>query len=171
VLARLRDHNLVERVEHGRWRPDREALLDRFLAEYRGPGGSEQHFYALDSPADVAVRAARGWGHQVAVSADAGPDLIVPWRRPSTVILYVKRVPGIAGPELADAQGRHDANVIVRMPADRSVFPVPALVAELHGTEIPLADPSQMLWDLDDLGGADRAEAAGRLREWLLASR
>jgi DNA-binding transcriptional ArsR family regulator len=173
VLAALRDHNLVERVDRGRWRPDREALLDRFMAEYRGPGGSEQFFHALDSPADVAVRAARSWGHQVAVSADAGPDLIVPWRRPSTVILYVKRVPEVNGMglELVGAQGRHDANVIVHMPADRSVFPVPALVAELHGMEIPLADPSQMLWDLDDLGGADRAEAAGRLREWLLASR
>jgi hypothetical protein len=170
VLARLRDHNLVEKVERGRWRPNREALLDRFMAEYRGPGGSEQFFYALESPADVAVRAARSLGYQVAVSADVGPDLIVPWRRPSTVILYVKRVSNMAALELVDAQGRHDANVIVRTPADRSVFPVPALVAELHGVEIGLADPSQMLWDLDDLGGADRAEAAGRLRECLLAS-
>jgi DNA-binding transcriptional ArsR family regulator len=173
VLSRLRDHGLVERVEHGRWRPNRQALLDRFMAEYRGPGGSEWYFYTLDAPADVAVGAARSLGHQVALSADVGPDLIVPWRRPSTVILYVKRVPDMngLGLELVDAQGRHDANVIVRMPADRSVFPVPALVAELHGVEIGLADPSQMLWDLDDLGGADRAEAAGRLREWLLASR
>lgn len=173
VLARLRDHNLVQRVDRGRWRPRREALLDRFMAEYRGPGGSEQFFYALDSPAEVAVGAARSWGHEVAVSADVGPDLIVPWRRPSTVILYVKPVPDMVGLglELAGAQGRHDANVIVCMPADRSVFPVPALVAELHGVEIGLADPSQLLWDLDDLGGADRADAAGRLREWLLASR
>jgi len=171
VLARLREHNLVERVEHGRWRHDREALLDRFLAEYHGPGGLEQYFYALDSPAGVATGAVRSWGHQVAVSADVGPDLIVPWRRPSTLILYVKGAPDMTALELVDAQGRHDANVIVRMPADQSVFPVPALVAELHGVEIRLADPSQMLWDLDDLGGADRAEAAGRLRGWLLASR
>jgi hypothetical protein len=173
VLARLREHHLVERVEHRRWRPDRAALLDRFMAEYRGPGGSEQVFYALGSPADVAVQAARSLGHQVAVSADVGPDLIVPWRRPSTVVLYVKRLPETAGLglQLVEAQGRHDANVIVCMPADQSVFPVPALAAEAQGVEIGLADPSQMLWDLEDLGGADRAEAAGRLREWLLASR
>jgi len=25
-----------------------------------------------------------------------------------------------------------------------------------------------MIWDLHDLGGADRAEAAGKLRQWLL---
>jgi hypothetical protein len=57
------------------------------------------------------------------------------------------------------------------MPADQSVFPVPALVAEMSGVEVGLADPSQIIWDLDNLGGADRAEAAGRLREWLVASR
>jgi hypothetical protein len=35
---------------------------------------------------------------------------------------------------------------------------------------VPLADPSQMLWDLQALGGTDRWEAAGRLREWLLTT-
>jgi hypothetical protein len=38
----LQDQKLVERVGHGRWRPRREALLDRFLGEYPGPGGSER---------------------------------------------------------------------------------------------------------------------------------
>ncbi len=171
VLAHLRDNQLVDRVEHRRWRPHREALLDRFLAEYPGPGGSEQYFYSLDSPTDVAIHAARSLEQQVAVSADVGPDLITPWRRPSAVIIYAKRLPDMAGLGLVEAQGRHDANVIVRMPADRSVFPVPTLLAEVRGVEVGLADPSQMIWDLDDLGGADRAEAAGRLREWLLASR
>jgi len=48
------------------------------------------------------------------------------------------------------------------------VFPVPALVGQVQGNEVPLADPLQQIWDLQDLGGADRIEAAGRLREWLL---
>jgi hypothetical protein len=69
---------------------------------------------------------------------------------------------------LTDAQGRHDANVIIRAPEDRSVFPVPALVGQVQGNKVPLADPLQQIWDLQDLGGADRIEAAGRLREWLL---
>jgi len=62
----------------------------------------------------------------------------------------------------------NDANVIVRMPADRSVFPARELEGEFKGARIPLADPVQMIWDLHDLGGADRAEAAGKLRQWLL---
>jgi hypothetical protein len=171
VLHQLLEQHLVERVEHGQWQPHREALLDRFLAEYPGPGGSEQLFYTLDSPAHVAVDAARRLGDQIAVSADVGPDLLVAWRRPSVLIAYVRRLVDPAELGLVEAQGRHDANVIIRMPADQSVFGIPALVADLQGVDVALADPAQMVWDLLDLGGADRAEAAGRLREWLLARR
>jgi hypothetical protein len=171
VLAQLRDQDLVERRPNGRWRPRKEALLDRFLAEYPGPGGADQFLYTLDPPLEAAVTAARILGDQVSVSADVGPDLLEPWRRPSAVILYVRQLVDPESLGLVEAQGRHDANVIIRMPEDYSVFPFRQLVAEAHGIEVQLADPTQMIWDLLDLGGADRAEAAGRLREWLLASR
>jgi len=170
VLHHLRDLKLVDIAGHGRWEPHREALLDRFLAEYPGPGGSEHYYYTLDSPVEVAVRAGRAStpARPMAVSADVGPDLIVPWRRPSLVILYARHAVDPSNLGLTDAQGRHDANVILRIPGDRSVFPVPALAGEVRGNEVPLADPLQQIWDLQDLGGADRIEAAGRLREWLL---
>jgi hypothetical protein len=173
VLHQLHDLKLVDISGHGRWKPYREALLDRFLAEYPGPGGSEQYHYTLDTPVDVAVHAGRAStrGQPIAVSADVGPDLIVPWRRPSLVILYVRNAIDPSRFGLTDAQGRHDANVIIRTPEDRSVFPVPALAGEVQGNEVPLADPLQQIWDLQDLGGADRIEAAGRLREWLLERR
>ena len=170
ILHHLYGLELVDRSGHGRWEPRREALLDRFLAEYPGPGGSEQYYYSLDSPVDVAVRAGRVStpGRPIAVSADVGPDLILPWRRPSLVILYTKHAIDPSGLGLTQAQGRHDANVIMRTPQDRSVFPTPALVAQIQGSDVPLADPLQQIWDLQDLGGADRIEAAGRLRQWLL---
>jgi hypothetical protein len=171
VLRQLQDHELVDRAANGRWRPRLEALLDRLLAEYPGPGGSVQYFYSLDSPIEVAIRAARELKNRVVASADVGPDLIHAWRRPSEVILYARELVDAAQLELVQARGRHDANVIVRMPADRSVFPVPALVADLQGVEVGLADPSQMIWDLRDLGGADRADAAAELRTWLLTRR
>jgi hypothetical protein len=104
----------------------------------------------------------------MAVSADVGPDLIVPWRRPSLLILYARHAIDPSDLDLTDAQGRHDANVIIRTPEDRSVFPSPVLAGQVQGNEVPLADPLQQIWDLQDLGGADRIEAAGRLREWLL---
>jgi hypothetical protein len=170
ILHQLHDLQLVRISGHGRWEQHREALLDRFLGEYPGPGGSEQYYYTLGSPVDVAVRAGRVStpARPIAVSADVGPDLIVPWRRPSLVILYARHAIDPSGLGLTEAQGRHDANVIMRNPEDRSVFPVPALAAGVQGNEVPLADPLQQIWDLQDLGGADRIEAAGRLREWLL---
>lgn len=170
ILRHLNDLKLVEKTGRGRWKPQREALLDRFLAEYPGPGGSEQYCYSLDSPVEVALRAGEAaTPHRpIVVSADVGPDLIVAWRKPSLVILYAKHVINPSSLGLIDAQGRHDANVIVRMPDDQSVFPIPALVAQVRGSDVPLADPLQQIWDLQDLGGADRLEAAGRLRQWLL---
>ncbi len=170
VLHQLHDLKLVGMSGRGRWEPNRAALLDRFLAEYPGPGGSEHYYYTLDSPVDVAVGAGRVStpGRPIAVSADVGPDLIVPWRRPSLVILYARHAIDPSDFGLTVAQGRHDANVIIRNPEDRSVFPVPALAGQVQGNEVPLADPLQQIWDLQDLGGADRTETAGRLREWLL---
>lgn len=170
VLHRLLDLKLVTRTPQRRWSPDREALLDRFLSEYRGPGGSERYLYSLDPPNEVAARAAREMSDQtsLAVSADVGPDLLLGWRRPSVVILYMRQPPDLDRLGLVDAHGRHDANVIIRIPDDTSVFPTHLLVGEIGGVEVPLADPTQQLWDLQDLGGADRSEAAGRLRAWLL---
>ena len=46
--------------------------------------------------------------------------------------------------------------------------PRPTEVLQLDEVEIPLADPIQMVWDLQDLGGAEREEAAGVMREWIL---
>jgi hypothetical protein len=105
------------------------------------------------------------------VSADVGPDLIRPWRRPSEVILYVKTssTPPCLGLSRRMAGTMRMSSHACR--ADRSVFPVPALVAEVQGVEVGLADPSQMIWDLSDLGGADRSDAAAELRTWLLTRR
>lgn len=171
VLHKLRQLSLVQRTGNGRWRPDREGLLDRFLTEYPGPGGSTEYFFGLEQPAESARRIAGDTrGTQLAVSADVGPDLISPWRRPSTAIIYARRGIEPAGLELVRASGEHDANVIVRIPQDLSVFPAHPLSAVLRGTEIPLSDPVQMIWDLENLGGADRMEAAEKLRRWLLTN-
>lgn len=170
VLQQLHSLGLVDSAGRGRWLPRREDLLDRFLTEYEGPGGSDQYYYSLDPLTEVAVRLARTTAdqHDVAVSADVGPDLIRPWRRPSTLIVYTNGALDAADLRSVDATSYTDANVIVRMPADQSVFPRQQLQAEFKGTSIPLADSVQMIWDLLDLGGADRAETAGKLRQWLL---
>jgi hypothetical protein len=170
VLRQLHELDLVHGAGHGRWRPRREQLLDRFLTEYEGPGGSEQYLYSLDPPTELAVRLAqrKARRHNFAISADVGPDLIRPWRRPSTLIVYTDSSLDADVLRSVDAAGKTDANVIIKTPADQSVYPPQQIAGEFKGASIPLADPVQMIWDLQDLGGADRAEAAGKLRQWLL---
>jgi hypothetical protein len=173
VLSRLHQAGLVERVREG-WRADREALLDAFLNEYRGPGGTELYFYSLDAAPKAAVEVVNtlvSEDSRIAVSADVGPDLIAPWRSPSVAIIYVDDAIDTSDVGLVSAAGRDDANVILRVPEDTSVFRSDALQADMNGTPLPLADETQMIWDLHDLGGDDRVEAAGELKKWLLIPR
>ena len=170
VLSQLHRHGLVTRTGHGRWLPDRPALLDRFLSEYKGPGGSEHYLYSLDPSTEVAMSMANvAPPGSMAVSADVGPDLIQTWRRPTMLIVYVRDpIFPWTSSGLVEAQGRDDANVIVRSARDTSVFPRQQLVAGVQGVEVPLADPTQMIWDLHQLGGQDRLEAAEVMRKWIL---
>lgn len=174
VLGRLQELGLVDKVE-GRWRPDSEKLLDRFLGEYRGPGGSEHYFYSLREPTEVAVAMTGGTDidprtrrYPIAVSGDVAADLIASWMRPRILVVYASEELPTHALKLTSAIGRDDANVILRFPQDQSVFPHSPSTASIEDHEIPLADTTQIIWDLQHLGGSDRLEAAGELRKWLL---
>jgi hypothetical protein len=169
VLADLEADRLVERVGRGEWRADREALLDAFMAVYPGPGGTELPAYSLDAPLETAVRLSASVPSDVAVSADVGPDLRVPVRRPTMLIVYCPTPLDLDTIGLTTAPTRSEANVLVRTPADSSVFGVHKTVVDVDDQEVALADPTQLLWDLEQLGGRDRHEAAGELRSWLLS--
>lgn len=177
VLRRLQDLGLVTKSTRTRWEPDREALLDRFLAEYRGPGGTENYFYSLDEPMDAAIALVASQASVsreepgIVVSADVGPDLVEPWRRPTLLVIYARTAIDAKASRLVRATGRNDANVIIREPADQSIWPNHQLTALARSTNLPLADPTQMVWDLQRLGGDDRLEAAEKLRQWILTNR
>jgi hypothetical protein len=168
VLAQLTALGLIERQSRTIWRPDRSRLLDRFLADYPGPGGSTTYHYSLAPLTAFTVALAHKQPSNFVISADVGADLVAPWRRPIVVIVYARTGFSLKGLDHVAAQGRDDANIIVRIPSDTSVFPEPAILANLTEVEIPLADPIQMMWDLLDLGGPDRHQAAGVIREWIL---
>jgi len=174
VLSRLQEAGLVERTEDG-WRADREALLGTFLNEYRGPGGAELFFYSLDASPKAALDVVNVLTSQtasrIALSADIGPDLIKPWRSPTVAVIYIEHEVDTSGVELVAARSREDANVLLRIPDDVSLFRFPPLEADVAGSPVSLADETQMIWDLHDLGGDDRIEAAGELKKWLLAPR
>lgn len=174
VLGQLQELGLVDKVE-GRWRPDREKLLDRFLGEYRGPGGSEHYFYSLAEPTEVTVAMTSGIDidprkrrYPIVVSGDVAADLIASWMRPRVVVLYASDEVSTDVSKLTPAIGREDSNVILRFPHDQSVFRHRPSTASIDDHDIPLADTTQIIWDLQHLGGSDRLEAAGELRKWLL---
>lgn len=176
VMHKLRERHLVRKTGDG-WEAARDELLAAFLTEYRGPGGTELQFYSLDDPRDVAAdivdRVSRSTPKKaaVAISADVGPDLIVPWRRPSKLVAYVNAETNVDLTDLTQAPDRSSSNLLVRFPDDSSVFRHHRLAGDLGGIEIPLADETQMIWDLYDLGGEDRGEAARHMSEWLTKNR
>jgi len=152
-----------------------EPLLDAFLRDYRGPGGSQRFAYTLDAPnlfttkaTDVLHRTLTE--NDFAFSADVGPDLLASWRSPTHAIIYLRQSVALSDIGLVDAKGQEDANVLLRMPADLSIFST-ASNHTTGSTTIRLVDVPQMIWDLEDLGGEDRHEAGGRLREWFIQHR
>ncbi len=65
------------------------------------------------------------------------------------------------------AEGRADASIIIGCTSDATLLsPAPPWPKTVDG--IALTDPVQQWWDLLDLGGEDRREAADRLRDAIL---
>jgi hypothetical protein len=106
-------------------------------------------------------------------SADVGPDLVAPFRAPTILVVYARGPVDLDLSGLVAAGGRGDSNVVVRSPSDSSVFGSDDLttISLIDETPVRLADPTQMIWDLGQLGGEDRMEAAEVLRKWLLTPR
>ncbi len=97
------------------------------------------------------------------ISGDVAADRLVPWRVPTHTTVYTGDHRLAAHLELTPAQGPDDANVELIVPADNSVLRI------RREDDPALAHPMQVILDLQRLGGADRHEAAERVREWLLA--
>lgn len=103
----------------------------------------------------------------IAFSSDLAADLVAPWRHPTVAIAYVNAPLPVEDAGLVPAEGRADASLIVRWTDDPGLLsPAPPWRGEAEG--FPIADPCQQWWDLLDLGGEDRAEAADRLRQAIL---
>jgi hypothetical protein len=171
-LADLERLDLVRRLNRSAREPDRAALWKAFLENYPGPGGTEQLKYSLESPLEAARMAlsAVSRGDRIAFSADVGPDCLAPSRSSTHLVIYLSRSSDPFRRIWTAAEGRADANVIVRYPEDSTVFGF-GLDATVSGTALPLAHPTQMAWDLLELGGDDRQEAAEDLEEWTLKYR
>ncbi len=166
VLSRLSAAGLVERQGRSTWAADRPALLDALLRNYAGPRGFTSWFYSLDPPrrtCDRIVAAGESLQADTVISGDVAADRLVPWRVPTHTTVYAGDHQLAAHLDMTPAQGPDDANVELIVPADTSVLRI------RHDGDPTLAHPTQVILDLQRLGGSDRQEAAEGIRQWLLA--
>jgi len=163
ILSRLA---LVVRDDQG-WRVrDVDGIVDWWLDRYRGPGGVTTYWYGLDPPREQARRALealRGPAGRTAalVSGDVAADVIAPWRSPARVVLHARQGADLTRAGLTPA-GADEATVELTVPDDPGIWV--AAASEPSDTDLPLADPLQVLWDVRRSAGADSAEAVDRLR-------
>ncbi len=159
ILAMCRSHGIdTNRLGS----PDvRMALVDLYVARHQPQVVSERYWYALEpltAQTEVVVSTARDASAHVVVSADVACDLTAAWRHPTIAVLYVDQELTMP-PAFVEATGSQDASVIVRHTRDVSLTECWKL------NRYPLAHPVQQVWDLHDLGGVDRIEAAQRIVE------
>jgi hypothetical protein len=171
VIRQLTEQAAVRATDDGYvGRPAK--LLDLYVRRSRpAQVQAESHWYSTRPLSDQAARILRLAGvtkTDVAFSADLGPDLLVPWRHPTLAVVYLSGALDLSDAGFVPAEGRANASVIVRWTTDRTLLtpasPWPRIV-----DDIPLTDPTQQWWDLLDLGGEDRREAAERLRAAIIA--
>lgn len=174
VLKQLAEHDVVLSGPEGYVATKRARLLELYLKRSRPAlTRPEVPWYgtsALYDQVRAVVRLAQDQGRSVAISADVGPDLLVPWRHPTVAVVYSSRALDLGSARLVPAEGRADASLLLRVTDDSSLLrPFPPWPRALDG--VPLADPVQQWRDLLDLGSDDRREAAGRLRQAILEHR
>ena len=160
ILQLLVRHGVdVERLHDPK---QRRRMVDLYVTCHRPYVVSESLLYGLD-PAYVQARqiveAAHRQKVRFAVSADLAPDLIAPWRTPTLTVIYTNASLDLAPSVFVPAMARGEATILVRQVSDESLLE-PWPISRL---DIPIAHPIQQVWDLFDLGGEDRLEAAERL--------
>ena len=170
ILKRLADHEAVTATPDG-YVGEQAKLLDLYADRTRPHlVEPESYWYStrpLTEHARRVLALARDRKVSIAFSADLAPDLIAPWRHPTANIAYVSAPLPMEDAGLVPAEGRADASLIVRWTDDNGLLsPADPWRGEVDG--VPITDPCQQWWDLLDLGGEDRAEAADRLRTAIL---
>lgn len=172
VLKQLADLNAVTANPDG-YLGEPSTLLDLYRSRTKPHlVEPESYWYSTRPLTEQAERVralAKDHETTIAFSADLAPDLVAPWRHPTVTIAYLSNRLPAAEAALVPAEGRADASLILRWTDDHTLLsPAPSWSSEVvDGT--PVVDPCQQWWDLHDLGGEDRAEAADRLRTAIIA--
>lgn len=168
VLGRLAEVALGERTADG-WKPaEWDALLDWWLSTYPGPGGTSSYWYSLDDPTTQVTKAAKLLGRDAGatpvISGDVAADQLAPWRRPSSAVVYAKIGAPLGEAGFVAVSSAAEASLILCAPVDPGVW-LPARWTV--NSDLDLADPLQVVYDVAVGAGSDRDEAVERLRQAL----
>jgi hypothetical protein len=148
----------IEDLDH---EDQQRRLVDLYLHHHRPFVQTESLFYGLDPVYEQVrrvIRTAKAQNARIAVSADLAPDLVAPWRKPTLTVIYADRPLRFEPRQFVPAKTRGEATIIVRQVIDNSLLEDRSIQSD-----VPLVHPLQQLWDLHDLGGEDRIEAAEHL--------
>ncbi len=159
-------------ADRGRRVPNWEGLLDHWLSTYPGAGGVTTYWYGLASAAEQALAvvdrlAALSLDRLPAlVSGDVAADLLTPWGRPSTAVVYARAAVDLDDLKLTPSPAA-GATLAVTLPRDPGVWLIPPARRRWSASPLPLADPLQILHDLAASSAPDADQTAARLREHL----
>lgn len=169
VLGKLAQHGLVEHDSDG-YRPiDWRQLFDWWLLNYPGPGGTISYWASVDNIAAQtrqAVAALTAEGTRVAVSGDPAADLVAPWRVPTFATVYADHGTDLDKHGFIPVSNADEATLALCAPTDPGLWlPNPT---RWMMNDLPLADPTQIVYDLaHGPEPDDRDEAADQLIEAL----
>ena len=141
----------------------RALMIDLYVRHFRPTVNTETLWYGLDAhhlQVEKVSHFLATCHARFVVSADAAPDFLAPWRSPTLTAIYCAEAPDLASVGCVPAMARGEATLIVRETPDSYLLEP---WASRNETPFPMAHPLQQIWDLYDLGGADRIEAAERL--------
>lgn len=159
------------------WRvADVAGLLDLWLQLYPGPGGVTTYWFGL-APAREQVVAAievlrgnRSDDQALAVSGQPAADLLAPWALPRLAVVHARVGTDLRTAGLTPCPAV-TATLALTVPSDRGVWAFPDWYrsrSEAPTTDLPLADPVQVLADLQRSPGPDAVQSTAHFRQWLL---
>jgi hypothetical protein len=141
----------------------RAQLVDLYVVHHAPATMSETLWYDINPSHEQVARAVEhlvDLGATAVVSADAAPDFVAPWRSPTLTVIYTAGDAPLGPAGFVPAMARGEASIVLRQVSDTSLL---ESWEAPRGSPFPLAHPLQQIWDLRDLGGEDRFEAAERL--------
>jgi hypothetical protein len=166
VLSSLRASGVVT-GGYGTWYPlDPSTAIKAWLAHYPGPGGVNTHWAGLGDVWTATVAALDELGPGVVVSGDVGADLVASWRSPRRAVVYAESAHDLSAAGLLPVPV-DQAQVVVCVPEDRTVWPLHPLERSFRGRSVQVADPLQVWWDARQATDVDAGESAERVRDWV----